>query len=310
MKLIAPDYFGKFKCLADKCQHTCCKGWEIEIDEYTMEYYEDVDGDLGERLKKSISADEDGSHCFILDEEERCTFLNKTGLCDIYTELGEICLCQTCYDHPRFRSFFDDRTEIGLGLSCEAAARLTLEKEDKVAFGVIEDDGDETEAGEDLKEIYALRERVFSSVQNREKSIPERIKDMLSLVGTDYEPKSIEEQYKIYTSLEKLYEERDELYGKILSLSEEDIADILMEKETALEQLICYFIFRHMAEGAYDGKIKERLLFCADSTYFVALLCAGIKKEKGSASLEDLAECARFFSSEVEYSDLNMERLI
>lgn len=27
--------YDKFKCIADKCEFTCCKGWEINIDNNT-----------------------------------------------------------------------------------------------------------------------------------------------------------------------------------------------------------------------------------------------------------------------------------
>lgn len=310
MKLIAPDYFEKFKCLADKCVHTCCKGWEIDIDEKTMSFYETVEGKLGERLKKGIEKDEFGTPHFVLDRDERCPFLNKTGLCDIYSELGEACLCQICYDHPRFRDFYEDRTEIGLGLCCEAVGRLIFEREEKTALVVLDDDGKEESISEKTKEMYALRDKVFSAVQNREKTIPERIEDMLSLIGEAYTPKTPQEQFDLYSSLERLSEERDEAYKKILTLSEGDVKDVLAEKETAFEQLLYYFVFRHMADGVDDGKYKERLLFCADSTYFVASLCAAAKKEKGSLTLDDLTEYSRLFSSEVEYSDLNMEFFI
>ena len=50
MKLYAPDYYTKFACIADKCQHSCCIGWEIDIDEETLSYYNSVSGDFGNRL--------------------------------------------------------------------------------------------------------------------------------------------------------------------------------------------------------------------------------------------------------------------
>ena len=28
-----PDFYGKFKCTAEKCRHSCCIGWEIDIDD-------------------------------------------------------------------------------------------------------------------------------------------------------------------------------------------------------------------------------------------------------------------------------------
>ena len=36
MVTITPNYYMNFKCIADKCRHTCCAGWEIEIDDETL----------------------------------------------------------------------------------------------------------------------------------------------------------------------------------------------------------------------------------------------------------------------------------
>ena len=34
-----PNYYDKFKCVADKCIDTCCAGWQILIDDESMEKY-------------------------------------------------------------------------------------------------------------------------------------------------------------------------------------------------------------------------------------------------------------------------------
>ena len=125
MKLIAPDYYTEFKCIADRCKHSCCIGWVIDVDDDTLEYYHTIEGELGERLKKGIDESGETAH-FILGEGERCPFLNQTGLCDLITELGEESLCQICTDHPRFRTYTADSLHLGLGLCCEAACRLVL----------------------------------------------------------------------------------------------------------------------------------------------------------------------------------------
>ncbi len=39
MKIRVPKYLNKFKCIADKCEDTCCAGWEIVIDEETYDYF-------------------------------------------------------------------------------------------------------------------------------------------------------------------------------------------------------------------------------------------------------------------------------
>ncbi len=36
MKLFAPRYYKKFKCSADKCDHSCCVGREIDVDETAL----------------------------------------------------------------------------------------------------------------------------------------------------------------------------------------------------------------------------------------------------------------------------------
>lgn len=133
-KVIYPDYYRKFKCIADRCTDSCCIGWEIDIDSESVESYKKCGGDLGRRLAENIIVSEDGTHSFILGENERCPFLNSRNLCDIYAELGEDALCNICAYHPRFRSFFSDRTEIGLGLCCEAAAEIILSRRGIFSF--------------------------------------------------------------------------------------------------------------------------------------------------------------------------------
>ena len=40
MILKVPSYYEKFHCIADQCKDNCCYGWEIDIDEGTMDYWE------------------------------------------------------------------------------------------------------------------------------------------------------------------------------------------------------------------------------------------------------------------------------
>ena len=30
MTVTVPSYYKDFKCIADKCRHSCCIGWEID----------------------------------------------------------------------------------------------------------------------------------------------------------------------------------------------------------------------------------------------------------------------------------------
>ena len=59
MKLYVPDYYGKFKCIAEKCKHNCCIGWEIDIDSQSLEKYKSIGGTLGKRFAENICTDTD-----------------------------------------------------------------------------------------------------------------------------------------------------------------------------------------------------------------------------------------------------------
>ena len=126
MEFVFPDYYKDFRCIAGDCRHSCCIGWEIDIDEDSLAFFESVPGEFGDRLRQNIS--KYGDAHFVLGEGERCPFLNRDNLCDIILTLGEEHICGICTDHPRFRNELPGRVETGLGLCCEEAARLILSK--------------------------------------------------------------------------------------------------------------------------------------------------------------------------------------
>lgn len=42
-----PHYFDKFHCIAGKCTDTCCAGWQIVIDDHTLQKYRHQKGAFG-----------------------------------------------------------------------------------------------------------------------------------------------------------------------------------------------------------------------------------------------------------------------
>ena len=139
MPLYAPDYYKSFRCIASACRHSCCKGWQVCIDDETLYRYRAVKGEMGERLNAALK-EENGCAQFAL-QNGKCPFLNGEGLCDIILSLGEGYLSKICTDHPRFRSFLRSRTEIGIGIACEEAARLILTREEKTSIVLLEGEG-------------------------------------------------------------------------------------------------------------------------------------------------------------------------
>ena len=155
MLFVVPDFYDDFHCIAGQCRHSCCIGWEIDIDEESFAYYSGIEGEIGRALRDNISA-EPTPH-FILGENERCPFLKKNGLCRLILSLGEDSLCHICREHPRFYNKFTDRTEAGLGLCCEEAVRLFLEEDGPLNLLCYDDRGGESPTPEE-RALFALRE--------------------------------------------------------------------------------------------------------------------------------------------------------
>lgn len=169
MKLRVPKYFKDFKCIADKCEDTCCAGWLIVIDDEMYQRYQNVKGEFGERLRGQIVS-QDEENVFTL-KNNNCPFLNESNLCDIYKELGKDYLCHTCRLFPRYIEEFGVLREKGISLSCPEGARLILNHTNKTEFEVTEiDETFETLNEIDeilLTELVEARNVMFDILQDR-----------------------------------------------------------------------------------------------------------------------------------------------
>lgn len=298
MKTFAPSYYNKFKCIADKCRHSCCVGWEIDIDDDTYEHYKNNNTEFGNKLKENIEVN-NGCASFKLCENERCPFLNKKNLCEIILNLGENSLCQICNDHPRFRNFYSDRVEIGLGICCEEVARIILSETEPFELITIDDDGEEKLNYEDELEIFNLRNKLFEIIKC-DLSFEMIVQKMLNQFNIIFPQKSVNEWVDIYLPLERLDNNWDELLNTLKSTEKTNFS-CSYHNEKALKNLLTYFIYRHLSESIYDGMFKGRLLFSILSCYMISALC------NFELNIEDIA---RMYSSEIEYSDENLNTLI
>ncbi len=299
MKLYAPSYYDRFSCIAGRCKHSCCIGWEIDVDEDTMEYYKTVGGEFGKRLAENIDASGECPH-FRLGKDERCPFLNKDNLCDIIINLGEESLCGICYDHPRYRNFLSDRTEIGLGLCCEAAAELVLGEREKVTLTLLRDDGEDSETDAVDEELLVLRDKIFDIIQDRSVRINDRLARLSEELDVTLQDRDAKSWAELLLSFEVLDPEWSDRLTKIknagVTLAEE------YSDEIAAEQILVYFIYRHLADGLYDGRIKERIAF--------AVLGLKIIFTVSDICRIPLTEAARAYSCEIEYSEENTDKLL
>jgi lysine-N-methylase len=308
-----PEYYREFRCIADKCRDSCCIGWEIDVDPETAEIYESTGGDFGERLRSSIS---DGS--FILQADDRCPFLNESGLCDIYTELGENCLCQICTDHPRYYEWFGSVKEGGIGLCCEEAARLVLSG----GFGFDEWEVPDEDCGSYDPMLYELllkaREEIFTHLQGSDfaaemRSLVDFADSLQSNIdrGTyrlpswkrsaETECPDIAEVLSIFTELEPIDEKWQPYINKCISAADQ-IKGVCQVHEEWLRKVAHYFIYRYFMKGTFDGEVVSRVRFAVLSTWTIGYLW----NFEGCEELSGCAWTAKNYSKETEYSEDNL----
>ena len=306
MKTIYPDYFKDFECIASKCTHNCCIGWEIDIDTDTDKYYKAYKGELCNRLQNDICREDDTAH-FILSENERCPFLNKCNLCDIITEMGEEHLCTICREHPRFHNELPDRVESGLGMCCEEAARIILSKKDPVTF-VSEGTSHISD------EIIELRDKAIKTAQNRSLSLKERCKGILNLTNYTLPFTDIRIWAEVFLSLERLDEKWTDILTELRENppSEDDLntfADFMQSRTHEYEQLMVYLLYRHMANAPDIFEASLRSAFAVLSLMMIFNIGTMLYIKEKEFTTESQIELCRMFSCEIEYSDENLYAL-
>lgn len=289
MLYVEPDFYGKFQCIADKCAHSCCLGWEIDIDEDTAALYEGLPGELGEELRQKMCREPEPHFC--LTEEERCPFLNERGLCRLILGFGEDVLCDICREHPRFYNDFPQRQEAGLGLCCEEATRLLLAGEDPLELVY---DRDETGEGEE-PELIALRGKLFAILSDFSLPMEERIRRCCRVM--DLEPIPFDAVYwrDFFLGLERM----DKSWTAALLTVRTD--ELPLPGDAKHTRLLQYMLYRHFASAEEEAQAGLILQFCLLS---LRLLWA---MERSGAKLQELV---RLWSAEIEYSDENIGAIV
>ena len=288
MKLYAPKYYKNFQCIADQCPHSCCIGWEIDVDKDTLEKYKTLTSDYGTVIADSISM-EDTPH-FKLGDCDRCPHLDERGLCRIILNVGEDYLCNICREHPRFYNF-TNVAEVGLGLSCPEAARIILDSPD---YAVMEEIGAmDAEADGVAFDGCAQRRKVYDILQDTACSYTER----LDKIYRQYAIPVGEDSRWLGTldDLEYLDAEHKNVFMNYSSAHRPE------EKDTYLERFLAYFVYRHCTAALDADDFCARLSFCL----FCERLLASLICSERAESLQEVIALASMISEEIEYSDDN-----
>lgn len=125
MLYLKPEYYDEFKCLMGACHDTCCRDWEIVIDDASMKRFLKMPGPIGEKVRQSIRTAADGSNVFAA-KNKNCALLASDGRCSLQLQAGEDALSDICRSFPRHMEEYDSEREYTIDPACEEAARIIL----------------------------------------------------------------------------------------------------------------------------------------------------------------------------------------
>ena len=292
MKLYAPQYYKDFHCIADRCRHSCCVGWEIDVDEDTLRKYAVLTGSYASCIRDSIDTT-DSPH-FRLTAGERCPHLNEQGLCRIILTCGEDMLCDICREHPRFYNDTPYGREVGLGMACEEACRIILSSD---GYADIEETrevyGEPTEGWDNSQ----IRAALYDILCDHDRPYRQRLESIYAAVAVRPSFQTDEDWQALLTSLEYL----DDAHRKMFLAYTSDLT-VPQGAEKVLERALAYYIYRHCTAAENESEYRVALGLCLFCERLLSALIAHCTQLSAF-------ELARILSEEIEYSIENTEAI-
>ena len=280
---IDAEIYSEFTCKADKCKHSCCRGWEIDIDEDTLEYYKGLDSELGCEIRQNIDWGEEPF--FKLTPDERCPFLKDSGLCKIIEELGEEGLCDICRLHPRFFESVNDHNLAGVGLSCEKAAELLFEK-DSLNFMICE--SGKKISFEELLELIGI-------------DVPQDYLSLAKVIPDHLEAAKIERILDIFYDTEPIDDNWKNEVAQLKESYKEQLDELAAGEALMRFRVIYQYIIFRQLELVQEYGVPKIVEYAVRSIIFI-MLYAGI--------FGDDPEAVRRWSEQIEYNEDNVVKVV
>lgn len=248
MKNYQPDYYNKFKCIADKCSITCCQEWKIAVDDATNRKWMKLSFSTDKLSEKSNNLSsytccKDGSLVIKLDENHRCPFLSKDKLCHLVMTYSDEVLSETCTLFPREIHRFSTHEERTLMPCCPAVIDLWCEK--PITFPVI------SETTDNLSPAFLIRDNLIKLISDQGLSVEQALLDGLYILLELYKNQPITKAHiQEYFSGHTLNE---------LNTAMEDIH--IPDEDTFIEcnELLQDLSVNYRKEGLYTAFLKPLL---------------------------------------------------
>ena len=288
MTVYYPVYYKDFRCIADECKHSCCLGWEIQVDDDALKNYERIGReDILCHIQNSEIA---------LTDDGRCPFLDKDGLCRIISSLGEKYVSEICREHPRFYNEVCGRVECGIGASCEEACRIILTSDGyRDMYSAVTEEKEPAYSSD--FDTLCHREYIYSVLSDGALSYSDKIARIKERYGISEPIHTPSEWVNILSELEYLEQSHRDIFNIGGS-------PIDCEAEKLCERFLAYLIFRHVSVAENYVNLRSRLGFCL-------LMCSVLDNFLAEErSFAETVEFVRILSEEIEYSEENTQSLI
>lgn len=219
--------YEDFTCIGGACKYSCCKYWNINIDDESYKKYKLSNFFTKDMLEKNFTKNKDKKMKFRLKKDGGCPLQSEDGFCDIHRNLGEEFLCRTCRIYPRGMNLVNNSVEKNLSTSCPEVVEKLIINTNKIEFNqeiqLIEEknlyinERINTNKEGYIKYFWDIRIFTIDLLQNRNLSIEDR----LIAIGIVY--KKIEEltknkEIEKIPAILKLYKEefeRGNIFGNI-----------------------------------------------------------------------------------------------
>lgn len=126
--------FENFSCIGGNCEESCCKGWNINIDESTYNLYMTASEDTVMNFRENLIVLPDSErtqyrYAVIRNYNGLCVFLEDNGLCKIHSRYGSQALSNICNTFPRMVNSNNGAFELSWDTSCPEVVRFLMKNE-------------------------------------------------------------------------------------------------------------------------------------------------------------------------------------
>lgn len=342
MLTVKPDYYDNFKCLMGECPSSCCEQWQVVVDKVSLDYYNGLQGEFAEQLKKETELI-DNEYCFKV-HNGRCAFLNKDNLCEIHCRLGASHMAATCKKYPDFSVENNTYIIIGQSLSCPYIARKIIKRKSCVTFisqGINDNNSFENEFYSILFRLIHIVQDSSLSVKDRTKLLVEKAKEFQQEFCNKFnieeffcpdDNKILLDYCNTLNTLEYLTAEFESTVDELNDYAKDnkensfdnidrsacdkqsknsctDFDKYIEERQYEYEQVLLYFLYRYFMEGTGDGNFYLSVRFAVFAVRVIYSIGKMIYEKTGEFTVENQIKVCYLFSKEIEHNEKNIDTI-